>query len=258
MTTVDLPPNHFKRGLAEGRQQIGLWCTIASAFAVDAVAGSGFDWLVLDTEHSPNEVTDTLAQLQAAAPHPVAPVVRPASNDDVLIKRHLDQGAQTLLVPYVQNAEEARRAVAAMRYPPEGVRGVSGLTRASRFGRVADYVQRAADELCLIVQVETEEALGELEAIAAVDGVDAIFIGPSDLAASMGHPGEPGHPVVTQAVEDAIRRVVAAGRPAGVLALDPEFTHRCIAAGSTFTAVGVDMAVLVRATDALAQSLREA
>ena len=257
MSAVELPPNYFKRGLAEGRQQIGLWCTMASAYVAEAVAGSGFDWLVLDTEHSPSDVTDVLAQLQAVAPYPVAPVVRPAINDPVLIKRHLDQGAQTLLIPYVQSAEEAAMAVAAMRYPPEGFRGVSGLTRASRFGRVPSYLQRAAEELCLIVQVETREALDEIEAIAAVDGVDAIFIGPSDLAASLGHRGEPGHPEVAAAVEDAIRRVVAAGRPAGVLALDLDFARRCMAAGTTFTAVGVDLAVLVRATDALARDFRE-
>ena len=257
MTAVELPPNRFRRGLAEGRQQIGLWCTIASAYAAEAVAGSGFDWLVLDTEHSPSDVVNVLGQLQAVAPYPVAPVVRPAINDDVLIKRHLDQGAQTLLIPYVQSAEEAARAVAAMRYPPEGIRGVSGLTRASRFGRVEGYLQRAEEELCLIVQVETREALDEIEAIAAVDGVDAIFIGPSDLGASLGHRGNPGHPEVTAAVEEAIRRVVAAGRPAGVLTPDLDFARRCVAAGTTFTAIGVDLGLLVRGADALARGFRK-
>ena len=149
-----------------------------------------------------------LAQLQAVAPYPVAPVVRPASNDTVLIKRFLDIGAQTLLIPYVQNAEEAARAVAAMRYPPDGLRGVSALTRATRFGRVAGYAARAEEELCLLVQVETGEALGRLEEIAAVEGVDGVFIGPGDLAASLGHLGQPGHPEVVAAVEDAVRRIV--------------------------------------------------
>src|SRR6185436_9489069 len=158
-TCMDLPQNHFKRALAEGRQQIGLWCSLPGAYVAEAVAGSGFDWLLFDTEHSPGDPLTVLAQLQAAAPYPVSAVVRPASNDAVLIKRFLDLGAQTLLIPYVQSADEAKSAVAAMRYPPEGVRGVSGVTRATRFGRVAGYARRAHEELCLLVQIETEEAL---------------------------------------------------------------------------------------------------
>ena len=179
------------------------------------LAGAGYDWILFDTEHSPGDPASVLAQLQAAAPYPVSAVVRPTTNDAALIKRYLDVGAQTLLIPYGQNADEARAAVRAVTYPPDGIRGVSGWTRANRFGRVKDYARRAAEEICLLVQVETVEALGEIEAIASVDGVHGIFVGPSDLAASMGHAGQASHPEVVAAVEDAIRRIRAAGsRPA--------------------------------------------
>src|SRR5512141_1102169 len=162
---TDLPQNRFKRAIVAGQQQIGLWVSLASPYSAEIVAGSGFDWLVIDTEHSPNEVDTTLAQLQVCAAYPAMPVVRPAWNDKVLIKRHLDIGAQTLLVPYVQDAEEAAAAVAATRFPPGGVRGVAGMTRATRFGRVTDYVKRASEELCLLVQVETRAGLDNLDAI---------------------------------------------------------------------------------------------
>jgi 4-hydroxy-2-oxoheptanedioate aldolase len=253
---MKLPENRFKRALAQGRQQIGLWCSLPGSYAAEAVAGSGFDWLLLDTEHSPGDVLSVLPQLQAVAPYDVSPVVRPANNDTVLIKRFLDIGAQTLLIPYVQSQEEARAAVAAMRYPPEGVRGVSGLTRATRFGRVEDYARRAAEELCLLVQIETRQALERLEAIAGVDGVDGVFIGPADLAASLGHPGSPGHPEVVAAVEDAVRRLEACGKPAGILTPDTSFAKRCIELGTTFTAVGIDVGVLARGTEAIARQFR--
>jgi 4-hydroxy-2-oxoheptanedioate aldolase len=253
---MKLPHNRFKRALADGRQQIGLWCTLPGGYAAEAVAGSGFDWLLFDTEHSPADVLTVLDQLQAVAAYDVSPVVRPASNDTVLIKRFLDLGVQTLLIPYVQNAEEARRAVAAMRYPPAGVRGVSSLTRATRFGRVENYAKNAANELCLLVQIETGEALSELEAIAAVAGVDGIFIGPADLAASLGHVGEPGHPTVVAAIEDAILRVRACGKAAGILTPDTTFAQRCIALGTTFTAVAIDVAVLARGAEKIAQQFR--
>src|SRR5512141_90636 len=166
---IELPQNRFKRAIAAGQQQIGLWVSLANPYSAEIVAGSGFDWMVIDTEHSPNEVDTTLAQLQVCGAYPVMPVVRPAWNDTVLIKRHLDIGAQTLLVPYVQNAEEAARAVAAIRYPTRGVRGVAGVTRAARFGRVKDYARRAEEELCMLVQVETREGLDAIEAIARTD-----------------------------------------------------------------------------------------
>lgn len=253
---MNLPENHFKRALREGRQQIGLWCSLPGSYVAEAVAGSGYDWLLFDTEHSPGDPLTVLAQLQAVAPYDVSAVVRPASNDTVLIKRFLDLGAQTLLIPYVQNAEEARAAVAAMRYAPDGVRGVSGLTRATRFGRIPGYGKRAAEELCLLVQIETREALDQLEAIAAVEGVDGVFIGPADLAASLGHVGEPGHPDVVAAVEDAIRRLRAAGKPAGILTPDTRFAKRCIEIGTLFTAVAIDAGILARGTEAIVREFR--
>ena len=216
-----LPHNHFKQALLEGRQQIGLWCSLPGPYVAEAMAGSGFDWMLFDTEHSPGDPVTVLAQLQAVAPYPVSPVVRPASNDAVLIKRFLDIGAQTLLIPYVQNVAEAKAAVAAMRYPPAGIRGVAASTRATRFGRVADYGKRAHEQLCLLVQVETRAALDQLEGIANVDGVDGVFIGPGDLAASLGHVGAPGHPEVQSAIEDAIGRIRACGKPAGILTAGP-------------------------------------
>lgn len=249
---MKLPRNRFKQALAEGRQQIGLWNSLPGPLAAEVVASCGFDWVVIDTEHAVTDIPDTLGMMQAMAAWPVSVVVRPANNDTVLIKRCLDLGAQTLIIPYVQNADEARAAVAAMRYAPRGVRGVAGMTRASGFGLVEGYAIRAEEELCLIVQVETLEALGQIEAIAAVDGVDGLFIGPADLAASMGHPGNLSHPDVVAAIEDGVGRIVAAGKPAGILTLSPEFADRCIAWGTRFTAVGMDISLLTGAARSLA------
>lgn len=248
---MDLPANRFKRAIREGRQQIGLWCTIPGNTVAEVLAGAGYDWIVFDTEHTPGDPASVLGQLQAAAPYPVSAVVRPTRNDVAEIKRYLDVGAQTLVIPYVQDAGEARAAVDAMLYAPAGSRGVSGWTRATRYGRVADYPRRAAEELCLIVQVETVEALGRIEEIAAVDGVDGLFIGPADLAATMGHAGDPLHPEVVAAVEDAVGRIRAAGKPAGILTLDRAFAERCIALGTVFTAVGTDGGILSHGADAL-------
>jgi 4-hydroxy-2-oxoheptanedioate aldolase len=253
---MELPRNRFKQDILAGRQQIGLWCSLPGSYAAEAVAGAGYDWLLFDTEHSPGDPLTVLPQLQAVAPYEVSAVVRPASNDVVLIKRFLDLGAQTLLIPYVQDAEEAAAAVAATRYPPTGLRGVSGLTRATRFGRIPSYAKRAAEELCVLVQIETTESLQQIERIASIDGVDGLFIGPADLAASLGHAGEPGHPTVEAEVLAAIGRIRAAGKPAGILTPDEDFARRCIAAGSTFTAVAIDAGVLARGTEAVAARFR--
>lgn len=250
---MELPVNRFKRALAEGRPQIGVWCTLPGGSVAELLAGAGFDWLLFDTEHSPSDPIAVLEQLQAAAPYGTASVVRAAWNDTVLVKRILDVGAQSLLLPYVQSAAEAEAAVRAVRYPPRGVRGVSTVSRATRYGRVAGYLAKAEAELCLLVQAETAEALGAIEAIAAVDGIDGLFIGPSDLAASMGHPGQPGHPAVMAAVEEAIVRIVRAGRPAGILTLDRAFAWRCLELGASFVAVDVDAALLARGMDELAR-----
>lgn len=253
---MKLPRNEFKQAIAAGRQQIGLWVTLPSGFTAELLATCGYDWLLFDTEHSVGDPMTVFEQLQAAAPYPASMVVRPASNDVVLIKRLLDAGAQTLLIPYVQNADEAKAAVDAMRYAPRGIRGVAGLTRATRYGAVDDYATRAEEELCLLVQVETRSALGEIEAIAAVDGVDGIFIGPADLAASMGHPGNTGHPEVERAIEEAIERIRKAGKPAGILSLDQGFVRRCMELGTVFTAVDVDAAILIRHASAIAREFK--
>lgn len=250
---MQLPANPFKRALREQRHQTGLWVTLANPNSAELVAGSGFDWLLLDTEHTPALLPTVMAQLQAVAPYPTHAVVRPTWNDNLQIKRYLDIGAQTLLLPYVQNADEARQAVAGTRYAPRGVRGVGGTVRATRYGRVADYMRHCENELCLLIQAETGEALEQLDAMAAVDGVDGIFIGPADLAASLGYPGEPGHPRVVAAVEAAIVRIRKAGKAPGVLTVDETLARRYMAAGSLFTAVGVDAALLARHCDQLAQ-----
>ncbi len=254
---LPIAKNHFKHAIAAGRQQVGLWCALPSAFTAEIVAPAGFDWLLFDTEHTPSSVTTVMSQLQAAAPYAVSPAVRATINDTAQIKQLLDIGTQTLFVPYVQSAEEAHAAVMAMRYPPEGIRGVSGMTRANRFGRVENYFQLAVQELCLIVQVETQQALDQLEEIANVDGVDGIFIGPADLSASLGYPGNQAHPVVKKTIEDAIRRVRACGKPAGILTNDRAFAHHCVEVGTVFTAVGIDVGILARGAEALAQEFQK-
>src|SRR5205807_3805349 len=191
---MDLPQNGFKRALASGEPQIGLWSSLSSHYTVEVIAGAGFDWILLDTEHSPSDLESVLTQLQAAAPYPTHPVVRVPWNDMVSIKRVLDIGAQSLLVPYVSSAQEAAHAVSHTRYPPKGVRGVAGTTRATRFGRIQDYARRAHEEICLLVQVETQAALDNIEAICAIEGVDGVFVGPADLHASFGHTGEIANP----------------------------------------------------------------
>jgi len=252
----DLPKNEFKRAITAGKQQIGLWISLANGYSAEICAGAGFDWMVLDGEHSPNDPTTILPQLQAAAPYPTSCIVRPAWNDTVLIKRYLDVGAQSLLIPYVQNADEAAKAVAAIRYPTKGVRGVAGVTRASRFGRVKDYFKHAADELCLLVQIETREGLKNLEAIAKTDGVDGVFIGPADLAAGLGHLGDIPHAEVQSAIQDTIKRIRACGKPAGILATDEASTRRYIEWGTTFTAVGLDAMILAREAEKLAAKFK--
>ena len=252
---MDLPINQFKRAIKAGKHQKGLWVSIAGCtYSTEVVAASGFDWLLLDMEHSPNETHHIMQQLQTVAAYSSHPIVRPMWNDPVLIKRLLDIGAQTLLIPYVQNKDEAQKAVDSMRYPPAGIRGVSGLTRATRFGRIADYMKHVQDELCLLVQVETQTALNNLEEIANVDGVDGVFIGPADLSASLGYPGQLTHPVVLAAIEDAIKRIRACGKAAGILTGDRDLARRFIEVGTTFTAVGLDVSLLAKAADDLAKS----
>lgn len=253
---MDFPRNAFKAALAAGQLQIGLWLSLGSAVAAEIVGDCGFDWILFDTEHSPNEVPDLLAQLQASQKGTATPVVRPAWNDMVLVKRCLDIGAQTLLLPYVQNAEEAKAAVRATRYPPDGVRGVATSSRASRYGRVPGYLQKANSEICVLVQAETRVALDQLEAIAAVPGVDGVFIGPADLAASLGHIGNPQHADVQAALKDAVTRLKKAGKPAGILTANEEEARRYIDWGYLFVAVGADVGLLSKNAEALAKRFK--
>lgn len=241
---MDLPVNTFKAAIAKGRQQIGLWCSIGDPLTCEMLAGCGFDWMLIDTEHTALSPQDVVPILQAMAPYPTHPIVRPSSLDAAEIKKLLDAGAQSILVPYVQTVAEAHAAAAAVAYPPDGIRGVAGITRATRFGAVEGYHGRARGEICLIVQIETGQALDNIEKIAGVPGIDALFIGPADLAASLGYPGEPSHPKVKSACIDGIRRIRAAGKPAGFLTLDQDFLAEIVDAGSIFTAVDVDAAIL--------------
>jgi len=253
---VDLPVNHFKRALKAGRRQIGFWTSLSSPIAAEILAGAGFDWLLIDFEHGPNEVPLVLSQLQAVTAGTAHPIVRPPWNDTVVIKRLLDAGVQTFLVPYVQTAEEARQAVAATRYPPRGVRGFAMATRASRFGRINDYHTRCEDEICVLVQVETQIALGNLEAIAAVDGVDGVFIGPGDLSADLGHLAQAGHPAVRAVIEDTIERIRRAGNVPGILTPDEQLARRYLDLGCLFTAVGSDVGLLARGTEQIVARFR--
>ena len=253
----DMPQNRFKRALAAGTQQIGLWMSLASPSATEVAAGAGFDWLLLDMEHAPNELPDVAHHLRAAEGGTAEPVVRVPWNEPVIVKRLLDIGARTLLFPFVQSAEEARRAVAATRYPPQGIRGFAGTTRANRYGRAAGYAQKAAEEICVLVQCETRKAVADIAAIAAVDGVDGIFIGPSDLAADMGHLGNTQHADVQAAILDAGKRIRAGGKAPGFLSVREDETRRVLDGGFLFVAVNTDVAILARQSEALVRSFKK-
>jgi len=246
-----IPVNRFKRALREGRAQIGLWTVLGTGISAEILAGAGYDWLLIDTEHAPNEVPMVTEQLRAMEGGSATAVVRPAWNDPVLFKRLLDVGAPALLVPFVQDAEEARRAVAATRYPPLGNRGVAVTHRANRYGRIADYHARAHEEICVLVQLETRRALAQLEAIAAVEGIDALFIGPSDLAADLGHLGDNRHPEVQAAIAESCARARRAGKPIGILAPVEEDARRFLEMGFGYVAVGNDASLLRQAVEQL-------
>lgn len=248
---MELPVNAFKQALAEGRQQIGLWCNLVDSVATEVCAGAGYDWLLLDSEHAPNDVRTVLTQLQCIAPYQCHGVVRPPTNDAVAIKRYLDVGAQTLLIPCVETAEQATTIVSSATYPPTGFRGVSTQTRAGRWGRIPNYLIRAGEEICIIVQIETVQGLKEAESIAAVEGVDAIFIGPSDLSASLGYPGQPTAPQVVDAIDQIAAAAQAAGKPLGILTVDRALAQRCINNGFLFAAIGIDTDLLASASTAL-------
>jgi 4-hydroxy-2-oxoheptanedioate aldolase len=248
---MQTPENRFKRRLKNGETLIGLWAQTGHATISEVVADAGFDWLLIDGEHAPLEVPTIIDQLRVIEPSGTPAIVRPAWNDPVILKRVLDTGVQTLLVPFVQTAEEARRAVASCRYPPAGTRGVAATIRANRYGRIADYHGRANDEICILVQLETGEAVGRLEEIASVDGVDGLFIGPSDLAASLGYLGQNAHPDVRALIADACRRARAVNTPIGILAPVDADARAFLEMGFQYVAVGSDVAVLRKAVTEL-------
>ena len=254
---MQTPVNGFKQALSNKQAQIGLWVSLANPYSTEICAGAGFDWLLLDSEHAPNDLRSIMAQLQTIAAYPSQAVCRVPIGDSTSIKQFLDLGAQNLLVPMVDTPEQARALVQACRYPPDGFRGMGG-ARASRWGRYPHYAKEANAQVCLLVQVETRLALSNLDAIVATEGVDGVFIGPADLSASMGHIGNSGHPEVQAAIEDAIQRVARAGKAAGILTPDTALARRYLELGATFVAVGLDTLLLVRGTNALVSQFKPA
>lgn len=250
------PENAFKRNLG-CKQQLGIWSTLAAPSVAEVLLGCGFDWMLIDTEHSPNELPQVIDHLRIADAKGIPAVVRPAWNDTVLVKRLLDQGAQSLLFPYVQNADEAAAAVAATRFPPHGNRGVSGGSRGAGYGLWPDFFKRYADEVCVLVQIETFEALEQVDKIAAVPGVDGVFIGPADLAASMGHLGNAQHPEVQMAIDSGFARLKKLGKPSGYLTTNEAEVGRRMTQGVDFIAVNTEGALISRAATELLQRLRK-
>lgn len=251
---MDLPLNHFKRAISSGKTPIGAWLMSAAPSTAEALGCVGFDFLVVDMEHTPIDTPQMIGILRAIAGTPAQAVVRPPWNDMVMVKRAMDAGAQSLLFPFVQSAEEAKRAVASTRYPPQGVRGVAGTHRGSRFGTIPDYLKRANDEVCVIVQIETLPAFDRLEEIAAVPGVDSIFVGPGDLSASMGLMGDIGNPAVQDKLKSAAQVCKRLGKPTGIIGMTPEMAGRFVDYGFSWVAVGSDLGYMVsRAQEYLAR-----
>ncbi len=249
--------NNFKNNLGH-KTQYGLWQALASPYSAEICAGSGFDFLVFDGEHAPNTLPSILQQLQAVAPYPIEALVRLADDNRTGIKHYLDIGARSLLVPMIESVEQAQAIVAATRYPPEGTRGVgAGLARVSRWNRIPDYLHKAADEICLVLQVESRAGLAIIDQLASLDGVDAIFVGPADLAADMGYLGQPAHPDVHAAVTDAIKSIVAGGCAAGVMTLDRDMALKYKKAGASMLAVTTDIALLARGAEAAIAAFRD-
>ena len=255
---MDLPINYFKQALKSDQPQYGLWMGLPDTICAEIGASAGFDWVLVDAEHAPYSVRDVHNHLQAIAPYNVPAIVRPAEGRTALLKQLLDIGAQTLLVPMVDTAEQAKQLVQDVLYPPDGIRGLgTSMSRAARWNRVDNYLHRANEEICLLVQVETTIALQNLDEIAAVDGIDGIFFGPSDLSASMGHIGNPEHPDVISAVESGFKTILAAGKAVGILAVDQSLVRHYVEKGACFVGVGVDVALLSNATRKLANQFKK-
>lgn len=254
---MKIPQNTFKKGLQEDRVQYGLWLGLSSPVAAELCACAGFDWLLIDAEHAPNDLRSTLRQLQAIEGSGAHAISRLVDGNPARIKRYLDAGVQSLLIPMVDTAEQAEAIVASVRYPPRGIRGLAtSITRASRWTQIDDYARQAEEQLCVIVQAETVTALDNLKAITAVDGVDAVFIGPSDLSASMGYLGQPGHPEVQSAIAESLRYISSAGKAAGTLAGTPQAIRTHAGNGAKFLGIGSDTALLVAGTRGLLGSVR--
>jgi 4-hydroxy-2-oxoheptanedioate aldolase len=254
---MDMPLNNFKTDLRNDKLLLGLWLGLSETFSAEICAGAGFDWLLIDGEHGPNDLRSILAQLQAIEPYASHAIVRPPQGDHVLIKQLLETGVQTLLIPMVETAEQAAGLVRAMRYPPEGIRGVgAALARASRWGRIQDYSAQANEQMCLLLQVETRLGYENLDEILAVDGIDGIFFGAADLAASYGLLGQSNHPSIVEAIEIGLRKARAAGKSGGVLCGEKAIVQRYFDAGARFIAVGVDALLLAAATSALLREYR--
>lgn len=252
------PVNAFKEALLDGETLFGLWVALGSPFSAELCAGAGYDWILIDGEHGPNDIPGIAAQLQAAAQKPAHSVVRIPIGETWIVKQALDIGAQTLLIPMIETADQAEKMVKACRYPPHGVRGVgAALARASDFGRITDYLHTANREICVLLQIESRAGLANLEAIANTEGVDGVFIGPADLAADMGYLGNPGAPEVVTAVEDAIKRIKALGKPAGIMSSDPAMIERALVLGAGFVAVGSDVGLLSKAASRLLADVKE-
>ncbi|MEB5706419.1 2-dehydro-3-deoxyglucarate aldolase [Pantoea anthophila] len=249
-------PNGFRRRLLAGETLIGSWCALASPISTEILGLASFDWLVLDGEHAPNDITTFVPQLMALKGSHSAPVVRPPCNEPVIIKRLLDIGFNNFLVPFVETEEEARRAVASTRYPPAGIRGVSVSHRSNMYGTLPDYNQSINDNITVLVQIETRQAVDHIDAIAAVDGVDGIFVGPGDLSAALGYLGQPAHPEVLNVIKHIFDRARAAGKPAGILAPVEADARRYLEWGATFVAVGSDLGVFRSATQALCDKFK--
>jgi 2-dehydro-3-deoxyglucarate aldolase len=247
----DAFPNRFRQDLIAGKKLIGCWCSLASPITTEILGLAGFDWLLLDGEHSPNDVVSFIPQLMALKDSVSAPVVRPQWNDTVAIKRLLDGGFYNFLIPFIESAADATRAVAATRYPPEGVRGVSVSQRSNRYGTVKDYMKLINDNITVLVQIESRAGVDAVDEIAAVRGVDGVFVGPSDLAAGLGHLGDPSHPEVQAAIEQVFERSKAAGKPSGILAGVDADARRYLEMGATFVAVGSDQGLFRAATQGL-------
>ncbi len=250
--------NSFKQAITAGQRQIGLWQALANPYTAEICADAGFDWLLIDGEHAPNDLPLVLQQLQAVSASPTEPVVRLPWGDPVLIKQYLDIGSRTLLIPMIESRAQAAKMVAACRYPPTGIRGVgSAIGRASRWNRTPNYLHNAEQDICLLLQIESVEGLNACDEIARTEGVDGVFVGPSDLAAALGHLGNPGHPDVQSAIFRAIDIIREAGKAAGILAADEQLAWKCLEAGASFVAVGTDVTILARGAEALARKFQD-